>query len=317
MLYPWRSTWVRLAAAAVGIVSAAIVAVTVIAAPAPAHISLHASSAATGSTVTGSGSGFIPYGAVQLNLDRTSGSTLWSGAPDRGGSVAFSFTVPAAAAGSHTVIATETGRDGQPVSGTTATAPLQITAGSPPSAAATQSGQPGNQGSQQKQPGSQPHGQSQGPGVVSVTAPSGPASPSTIAPPAADAPPAPAPPVVFTLPHPSATRLTNPPPQVATMWRVDGAVPNSATAPARVTPAAPSPATSTGSREAPSALQLVALAVLVASAIVLIATTLRLRSAEPAAPGLVRDTPQRHRARRRSATMRSPDLWSGSPARLR
>lgn len=289
---------------------------TVIAAPAPAHIELNASSAATGSTVTGSGSGFTPSGAVQLTLDRTSGATLWSGAPDRGGSVAFSFTVPATAAGSHTVIATETGRDGHP-SGTTATAPLRITAASPPSAAATPSGQPATQGSQQKQPGTQPHEQPQVPGIASVTAPSGPASPSTIAPPAAEAPAAPAPPVVFTLPHPSAVRLTNPPPQVATMWRVDGAVPSSTTAPAPVTLPAPSPATSTGSREAPPALQLVALAVLVASAIVLIATTLQLRSAEPAAPGPVRDAPQRHRARRRSATMGSPDLWSGSPARLR
>jgi hypothetical protein len=302
LLYPWRSTWVRLTAAAVGVVAAAIVVVTGIAAPAPAHIALNASRAATGSTVTGSGSGFIPDGSVRLTLDRTSGSTLWSGAPDRSGSVAFSFTVPAAAAGSHTVVATETGHDGQPVSGTTATAPLRITAASPPSAAATQSAQPGTEGSAQKQPGSQPHGQPRVPGVASVTAPSGPASLSTIAPPGADASPAPAPPVVFTLPDPGAKRLTNPPPQVATMWRVEGAVPNSATAQARVTP---------------EALQLVALAVLVASAIVLIATTLRLRNAEPAAPGLVRDAPQHHRARHRSATMRSPDLWSGSPARLR
>ena len=291
---------------------------TVIAAPAPAHIALSNASAASGSTVTGSGSGFSPVGnPVQLHLDRSSASTLWSGAPDRSGAVAFSFTVPAAT-GSHTIVATQTGRDGEPVDGTPATAPLQITAASAASAP-TQSGQPPNdQGIQQKQPGSQPHGQPQVPGVSSGPPATGVTTP--VVPRAAAAPPAPGPPVVFTLPGHNTTRLTltNPPPQVATLWRVDGAVPNSATVAAPITaPAAPAPATSTGSREAPSALTLAALAVLVASAIVLIATTLQLRSADDLAPQSVPAVPQRQQAQRRSATMRSPDLWSGSPARLR
>lgn len=316
MLYPWRSTWVRLAAAAVGAVAAAVFAVTVIAAPAAPHIALAANSAASGSTVSGSGGGFSPAGsAVQLHLDRPTAATLWSGAPDRGGAVAFSFTVPSVAAGSHTIVATQTGRDGDPVSGTPATAPLQIPAAASPSTAATQSAQPQNQqGSQLKQPGSQPHVPSQVPGVSSVTtAPSNPDTPATVAPPAVAAPP-----VLFTVPGRGATRLTNPPPQVATLWRVDGAVPTAKTTAAPVTaPAAPRPAASAGSRETPSVLQLVALAALIVSAIVLIATTLQLRSAEPPAPAVSGKAAQRGRAGRRSPTMRSPDLWSGSPARYR
>jgi hypothetical protein len=135
---------------------------------------------------------------------------------------------------------------------------------------------------------------------------------------AAAPPSAAGPPVVFSLPAHTATRLTNPPPQVATLWRVDGAVPNGATAAAPVTaPAAPAPATSTGSSASRSVLTLVALAVLIASAIVLIATTLQVRSAAATAPQAAPEAPQRQRVRRRSATMRSPDLLSGSPAHLR
>ena len=315
MLYPWRSTWVRLAAAAAGAIAAAIVAVTVIAAPAVAHIALHNASASSGSIVDGSGGGFSPIGStVQLHLDRSNGSTLWSGAPDRGGAVTFSFTVPSVAPGSHTVVATQTDGDGDPVAGTPATAPLQITAASAPSPTATQAGQPQNgEDSQQKQPASQPHGQPQLPGVSSV-----PAAPTIARSPATVAPQAVAPPAVFSLPTHTATRLTNPPPQVATMWRVDGAVPSAATVGAPlIAPAAPAPATSTGSREAPSVLTLAALAVLVASAVVLIATTLQLRSAGVTTPEAAPAAPRRQRAQRRSATMRSPDLWSGSPARLR
>ena len=286
---------------------------TVIAAPAAAQIALHSASAASGSTVEGSGSGFSPAGnAVQLHLDEPDGSTLWSGAPDRGGAVMFSFTVPSAAPGSHTVVATQAGRDGEPVDGTPAMAPLQITnaSGSP---APTQQGQPQNgEGNQQKQPASQSHGQPQVPGVSSVTAvPSIAGTPVTVSPPAAA-------PVVFSLPTNATTRLTNPPPQVATMWRVDGAAPSATTVTGPlVAPTRPAPATSTGSREAPSALTLVALAVLVASAVVLIATTLQLRSAEVTTPEAAPAAPQRQRAQRGSATMRSADLWSGSPARLR
>lgn len=313
MLYPWRSTRVRLAAAAAGALAAAIVAVTVIAAPAVAYIALHDPSAASGSTVTGSGGGFSPVGsAVQLHLDRSSSSTLWSGTPDRGGAVTFNFTVPAVAPGSHTVVATQTGRDGDPVAGTPATAPLQITAPSAPSPTASQAGQPqAGQGIQQKQPAaSPPRGQPPLPGASSVTSvPSAAGTPATVAPPAA------APPVVFSLPRPDATRLTSPPPQVATLWRVGGAVPTLA-APV-IAPAAPAPATSAGSRGALSVPTLVALAVLIASAIVLIATTLQVRSGEAHAPEAAPAAPQRQRAPRRSATMRSPDLWSGSPAHLR
>ena len=232
--------------------------------------------------------------------------------------MAFSFTVPPAT-GSHTIVATQTGRDGEPVDGTPATAPLQITAASAPSPAATQPGQPqSDQGMQQKQPASQPHGQPQPPGVSPV-APA-PNATTPVAPPAAAAPAASGPPVVFSLPAHNTTRpaLANRPPQVATLWRVEGAVPSAATTAAPVTtPANPAPATSTGSREAPSALTLVSLAVLVASAIVLIATTLQLRSAEDATPEAAPAAPQRQWAQRRSATMRSSDLWSGSPARLR
>ena len=308
MLYPWRSIRVRLAAAAVGSLAAAIVAVTVIAAPAVAHIALHDASAASGSTVDGTGGGFSPAGStVQLHLDRSTASTLWSGAPDRDGAVTFTFTVPSAAPGSHTVVATQTGRDGDPVAGTPTTAPLQITAASAPSPTASQAGQPQNgQRSQQKQPG-----QPQVPGVSSVTA-----APAITGTPATVAPPAAAPPVVFSLPTHIAPRLTNSPPQVATLWRVGGAVPGAASA-AAPAPAAPTPATSTGSRKAPSVLTLVALAVLVASAIVLIATTLQLRSAKATTPEAAPVAPERRPAQRRSATMRSPDLWSGSPARLR
>ena len=303
-----------MAAAAAGAIAAAIVAVTVLAAPAAAQIALHSASAASGSTVDGSGSGFSPAGnAVQLHLDQPDGSTLWSGAPDRGGAVTFSFTVPSAAPGSHTVVATQAGRDGEPVDGTPATAPLQITdaSGSP---APTQQGQPQNgEGNQQKQAASQSHGQPQVPGVSSVTAvPSIAGTPATVSPAAA------APPVVFSLPTNATTRLTNPPPQVATMWRVDGAVPSAATVTRPlVAPARPAPATSTGSREAPSVLTLVALAVLLASASVVIATTLQLRSAVVTTPEAAPAAPQRQQAQRRSATMRSADLWSGSPARLR
>ena len=320
MLYPWRSTCVRLTAAAVGAVAAAVVAVTVIAAPASPHITLSTGRAASGSTVDGSGGGFSPQGSsVQLHLDRSTGSTLWSGAADRSGAVAFSFTVPSVAAGSHTVVATQTGRDGEAVSGTPATAPLQITAASPASAAATQSAQPQNQqASQQKQPGSQPHGQPQVPGASPVTtAPSAPSTSATAGPPVVSVPPAAAPPVVFSLPAHGATRLANPPPQVATMWRVAGAVPNvGGTAPVS-TPARPSPAASAGSRASPQVLTLLALAVAIASAIVLIAATLQLRSADPPAAPAERPEPQRPRSSRRKPTVRSPDLWSGSPARLR
>ncbi|MBV8526741.1 MAG: hypothetical protein JOZ75_00345 [Candidatus Dormibacteraeota bacterium] len=321
MLYPWRSTWVRLAAAAVGAVAAAVVVVTVIAAPASAHVTLNTGSAATGSTVDGAGAGFSPRGsAVELRLDRPTGSALWSGAPDRSGSIAFSFTVPAAKAGSHRVVATQTDRDGQPVDGTPATAPLEVTS-APPSDAVTQSPPPQDQqGDQQKQPGSQ----SQVPVPLVTTAPgvpgalAAPAVPVPAPAPAAAAPPAAAPPVVFSLPAHEVTHLTNPPPQVATLWRFDGAVPSATTASVAVTAlAAPSPAASTRSHEAPSVLQLVALAVLITSAIVLIATALQLRGEAAPAPAAAATAPQPQPATRRSATMRSPDLWSGSPARLR
>ena len=308
MLYPWRSTWVRLVAAAVGCLAAAILAVTVLAAPVYAHIALDSATAATGSTVEGSGSGFSPFGsAVQLHLDQPAAPALWSGAADRGGAVAFSFTVPSVASGSHSIVATQTGRDREPTPGTPATAVLRITAAAAASPAATQAGT----GNQQKQP--------QAPGASAAsTARSTAAVPATVSSPQTTGPLAAGSPVVFSLPTHAAARLPNPPPQVATMWRVDGAVPRVATVAAPVAArATPAPVTSTGERAAPSVPALAALAVLVGAAIVLIATTLQLRRGHAPTPEVAASAPRRQRGQRRGATVRSPDLWSGSPARLR
>jgi predicted secreted protein len=267
---------------------------------------------------------------VQISLGRSGGSVLWSGPPDHGGAVAFSFTVPSVAPGSYTVVATQTDEDGDPVDGTPASAPLQVTAAASPSASTSPAGNPpGPQGQQSNNPKPAnappvPHGQPQLASPV-TSMPAGPATQGTApvggSTPAPPAPVLKAPAPVASSPPERATHLLNPPPQVATMWRVDGAGPSSVPAPpstlTTVNSAGPgvAPATSTGSREAPSVLTLAALAVLIASAIVVIATTLQLRTEDVPEVAPVRDTPRRQRASRRSATLSSG--WSGSPARLR
>lgn len=297
-------------AGAAGVVAAAVIAVTVVAAPPSARIVLRGSSAASGSTLDGFGDGFDPSGSnVQISLSGPSGSggpTVWFGKPDHSGSFVFGFTVPSTAPGAYSVLAVQTSPDG----GLQATAPLQITGAPGSDDDNDQSGQ-----GDHSQPSQPPQPVPSGPAATAASNPS--STVSTAAAPATSGMAASADRPVFGAALGGYLRLPNPPPQVATMWRVAGAGPASATTVATIrAPAAAAPATSAGSRDAPSVITLAALGVVIASAIVVIATTLQLRSPEGPLSALVPE-PQRQAATRRSATLRSSDLWGGSSARVR
>ena len=296
-------------AGAAGVVAAAVIAVTVVAAPPSARIVLRGGTAASGSTLDGFGDGFDPSGSnVQISLSgpsSTGGPTVWFGKPDHSGAFVFGFTVPSTAPGAYSVNAVQTSPEG----GLQATAPLQIT-GVPPGSD-DDNGQQG-QGNH-PQPSQPPHTVPNGP--VATTASNASSPVTTAAAPATSGMAASADTPVFGVPLGGAVRLPNPPPQVATMWRVAGAVPSSSTTVAAIgAPVAAAPALSAGSSGAPSLVTLMALGVVIASAIVVIATTWQLRSPEAPAPAPV---PERQTVLGRSATMRSSDLWSGSPARFR
>ena len=107
-----------------------------------ATLQVNPGSAASGTTVTGTGQRFAPHGAdapstepVVLHFNSRTGPVLWSGRPDAGGAIAFSFTVPDAEAGQYTLIATQNdpNRAGFAASGTPAR--VSFTVAAPPVAA--------------------------------------------------------------------------------------------------------------------------------------------------------------------------------------
>lgn len=200
----WPERWLRLVVgAACGVVFAALAVSTAFADPGHARISLGSSSAPPGAAVDGSGSGFSASGsAVQITFGGPSGPALWEGAPAANGSISFSFTVPNAAPGSYSIVATQSQGGSGPVSGTSARTTLVVTAATDPPTPGT------SLVPTQPQPADPP-------------APStAPASPSA----------APADPAAGAAPTPTATPAFSSvrprPPQVATLWRVGGADPS-------------------------------------------------------------------------------------------
>ncbi|MGI8685392.1 MAG: hypothetical protein ACR2MO_09945, partial [Acidimicrobiales bacterium] len=100
---------------------------------------------AAGETISGTGRSFsrVDVGnvePVQVRLGSTTGALLWSGRPDAGGNIAFSFVVPPVAPGSYAIIASQRTSDGTMVAGTPARASFQVTGPAVP--AATESAAP-------------------------------------------------------------------------------------------------------------------------------------------------------------------------------
>ena len=89
-------------------------------------------SGAVGQTITGSGRSFsrVEVGnvePVEVHFATTDGPLLWTGRPDAGGNISFSFAVPQVSPGSYTIIATQRTPDGPFVAGTPARATFQVT----------------------------------------------------------------------------------------------------------------------------------------------------------------------------------------------
>jgi hypothetical protein len=98
----------------------------------------HKEGAVVGDVVNGTGRGFSATtpNQVEIRLDGREGPLLASVRPAPNGTIAFSFTVPSAAAGDHVVVATQNGVTGQPASGTPARAPFTVSdPGAPPAPA--------------------------------------------------------------------------------------------------------------------------------------------------------------------------------------
>ena len=103
-----------------------------------ASLSVSASSADAGATISGVGRGFSnSHGGapsaepVVLHFNSRSGPVLWSGRPDANGVIEFSFTVPQVDPGSYTLIATQTNADGEPAPGTPARTSFTVTGPAP------------------------------------------------------------------------------------------------------------------------------------------------------------------------------------------
>ncbi|MGH7685344.1 MAG: hypothetical protein ACREN2_00760 [Candidatus Dormibacteria bacterium] len=244
---PWRHHLTRLAAAAVSAIAAAtIVVATTVASPGRVTVTVRPATVAAGGTLTGTGTGFSPEGAaVQIHFDSTAGPSMWSGRASEVGSISFSFAVPSVAPGKHVVVATQTGSDGDPVPGTPVSVPIQVTPPPAPSASATAAPppppSPANQGvSPSAAPPVQLSPAIANPGAAPTSAPTAlPAptrAPSTPPPTAAPSltPAAGVPPVS---PPSSQSR----PPQVLSLWRIGGSVPQVAPTSAPATTAAPQP----------------------------------------------------------------------------
>ncbi|MGH9283955.1 MAG: hypothetical protein ACRD0S_13590, partial [Acidimicrobiales bacterium] len=99
-----------------------------------ASLSVNATSADAGATISGVGRGFSSShgGAasaepVVLHFNSRTGAVLWSGRPDANGVIELSFTVPKVEPGSYTLIATQTNADGEPAPGTPARASFTVT----------------------------------------------------------------------------------------------------------------------------------------------------------------------------------------------
>ncbi len=96
--------------------------------------------AASGSVVTGLGSGFSTAGGsspAYIHFNASTGSVVWSGAVSPSGHFKYSFTVPQVAPGSYYVAATQNDASGQQIASNTARASIYVraaTAPLPPSA---------------------------------------------------------------------------------------------------------------------------------------------------------------------------------------
>lgn len=239
MRNPWRHASGRLiAAAASALLAAALLAVTVAADPSHPQIVLRSSSAAPGARVQGFGTGFaMGAGPVQVRFNAAEGPTLWSGDPSGTGDVVFTFTVPNVSPGMGRVVATQNDLSGAPIPGTPVTAAFRVASapGSPTPTATP------NDNNAQTQPTFVPAPASQQP-VLQQRQPAPLTAPAAVpaAPPAA-APAAPGAPVATrTAPAPGPTPLFKPP-QVASLWRVGGAVPQVSPTLAPISPTAADP----------------------------------------------------------------------------
>ena len=151
---------------------------------------------AAGTTVAGTGRSFsrVEVGNVEpvaVRWGTTDGPLLWSGRPDAGGNIAFSFVVPDAAPGSYTIVATQRTADGVMVAGTPARASFQVTG--PATQAATQSAVPFEPTSPAPAPAAAPATQTAAAPRVRVAPAPAPAASAPAATPAPAAAPAPVP----------------------------------------------------------------------------------------------------------------------------
>ena len=254
MTNPWRHHLTRLAAAAVSAIAAAtIVVATTVASPGRVTVTVRPATVAPGGTLTGTGTGFSPDGAaVQIHFDSTAGPSMWSGRASEGGAISFSFAIPAAAPGNHIVVATQTGSDGDPVPGTPVSVAIRVTPPPTPSASATPAPPPPTvsppqaqgQGQSQLAPATAPPVQLSpavaDPEVTPANAPTArPAPTRTPSTPAPTGAPSPAP--ASTVAPVSPPSSQSKPPQVLSLWRIGGSVPQVAptSAPVPQTPQQP------------------------------------------------------------------------------
>lgn len=245
MTNSWRHGLTRLAAAAVSAIAAAtIVVATTVASPGRVTVTVRPATVAAGAMLTGTGSGFSPQGAaVQIHLDSTAGPSMWSGRASEDGLITFGFAVPSVAPGNHVVVATQTGSDGDPVPGTPVTVPIRVTPAPTPSASSTPAPPPPTppQIRGQSVPSTAPPvqlnpstGNAQAaPTSAPTNLPAPTSSPST-------PPPTPAPSLTPASSAPPVQPPSNQskPPQVLSLWRIGGSVPQVAPTSA---PAAPTP----------------------------------------------------------------------------
>lgn len=105
-----------------------------------ATLKLDTRSAAPGTTVTGTGTGYNAAYNVTVRLDSRTGPVLWEGLPNPlTRKIEPTFRVPSLPPGYYTIIATQYDLSGNAVSGTPGRAPLQVT-GSSGSASAPPAG---------------------------------------------------------------------------------------------------------------------------------------------------------------------------------
>lgn len=231
MTNPWRHALTRLAAAAVSAIAAAtIVVATTVASPGRVTVTVRPATVAVGATLTGTGTGFSPEGAaVQIHFDSTAGPSMWSGRAGESGSISFAFAIPSVAPGDHAVVATQTGSDGDPVPGTPVSVAIHVTPAPTASASATPAPPPPTQPSTQGQgqgptPPAQLSPAIANPGVTPSNAATAPPAPTRTP---STPPPTPAPSLA---PASSVAPLSPPasqarPPQVQSLWRIGGSVP--------------------------------------------------------------------------------------------